>query len=56
MEAITSDSSTALTPNRQKLPKETGMSLGLAAGLTEEGLKLYMLNQDVSEDSPVLYK
>ena len=32
------------------------MSLGLAAGLTEEGLKLYMLNQDVSEDSPVLYK
>jgi len=32
------------------------MSLGIAAGLTDEGLKLYMLNQDVSEDSPVLYK
>lgn len=32
------------------------MALGLAAGLTEQGLSLYMLNQAVSEDSKLLYK
>ena len=32
------------------------MALGIAAGLTEQGLSLYMLNQPVSEDSPLLYK
>ena len=32
------------------------MSLGIAAGLTEQGLSLYMLNQPVSEDSQLLYK
>jgi L-asparaginase len=32
------------------------MSLGIAAGLTDQGLSLYMLNQSVSEDSPLLYK
>lgn len=32
------------------------MSLGIAAGLTEMGLSLYMLNQPVSDDTPVLYK
>lgn len=32
------------------------MSLGIAAGLTEEGLRLYMLNKSVSEESPSIYK
>lgn len=32
------------------------MSLGIAAGLTEEGLRLYMLNKSVSEESPLIYK
>lgn len=32
------------------------MSLGIAAGLTEQGLSLYMLNNPVSEDMPVLYR
>lgn len=32
------------------------MSLGIAAGLTEEGLKLYMLNNPVDEESSELYK
>lgn len=32
------------------------MSLGIAAGLTEEGLRLYMLNNSVSEESPLIYK
>ncbi|MDO5562905.1 MAG: asparaginase domain-containing protein [Synergistaceae bacterium] len=32
------------------------MSLGLGAGLTERGLSLYLLNQPVSEDTPILYK
>lgn len=32
------------------------MALGIAAGLTEQGLSLYMLNQPVSEDSQLLYK
>lgn len=32
------------------------MSLGIAAGLTEEGLCLYMLNKSVSEESPSIYK
>ena len=32
------------------------MSLGIAAGLTEQGLSLYMLNNPVSEDTPVLYR
>lgn len=32
------------------------MSLGIAAGLTEEGLRLYMLNNSVNEESPILYK
>ena len=32
------------------------MSLGIAAGLTDQGLSLYMLNKPVSEDSPLLYR
>lgn len=32
------------------------MSLGIAAGLTHEGLALYMKNQPVSEDTPELYR
>jgi len=32
------------------------MALSLAAGLTEEGLRLYMLNQPVNEDISTLYK
>lgn len=32
------------------------MTLGIAAGLTERGLALYMLNCPVSEDIPELYK
>lgn len=32
------------------------MALGLAAGLTDQGLRLYMLNQPVNEDIPTLYK
>lgn len=32
------------------------MALGIASGLTEQGLSLYMLNQPVSEDSHLLYK
>lgn len=32
------------------------MSLGIAAGLTEQGLSLYMLNEPVSENSPALYR
>lgn len=32
------------------------MSLGIAAGLTEGGLRLYMLNKSVSEESPSIYK
>ena len=32
------------------------MSLGIAAGLTEQGLSLYMLNKPVSEDTPLLYR
>lgn len=32
------------------------MSLGIAAGLTENGLCLYMLNKSVSEESSLIYK
>lgn len=32
------------------------MSLGIAAGLTEEGLRLYMLNKSVNEESQSIYK
>lgn len=32
------------------------MSIGIAAGLTEEGLRLYMLNNFVNDESPTLYK
>lgn len=32
------------------------LSLGIAAGLTEEGLRLYMLNKSVSEESSSIYK
>jgi len=32
------------------------MALGIAAGLTEQGLCLYMLNKPVSEESQLLYK
>lgn len=32
------------------------MSLGISAGLTDQGLSLYMLNQPVCEDSPLLYR
>ena len=41
-----------LTPYQARIR----MSLGIAAGLTERGLRLYMLNQSVSDDTPVLYK
>lgn len=41
-----------LTPYQARIR----MSLGIAAGLTERGLRLYMLNQPVSDDTPVLYK
>lgn len=32
------------------------MSLGIGAGLTEEGLKLYLLNNPVDEETPELYR
>lgn len=32
------------------------MSLGIGAGLTQQGLSLYLLNRPVSEDTPLLYK
>ena len=32
------------------------LSLGISAGLTDNGLSLYMLNQPVSDDINTLYK